>query len=102
MSQMWLYWPIKVIALAKVVIVFKIFPEGLEIDLNKLKKRIQSSLPTNTSIYKFEEEPIAFGLVAIIAYVILPEEGGKMDLVEDSIRAVNGVSEIETIMVRRV
>jgi elongation factor 1-beta len=99
---MWLYWSIKVIALAKVVVVFKIFPEGVEVDLNKLKKRIQSSLPTNVSIHKFEEEPIAFGLVAIIAYVILPEEGGKMDLVEDSIRAVNGVSEIETIMVRRV
>ena len=99
---MWLYWPIKVIALANVVAVFKIFPEGVEVDLNKLKRGIQSSLPTNASIHKFEEEPIAFGLVAIIAYVILPEEGGKMDLVEDSIRAVNGVIEIETIMVRRV
>jgi elongation factor 1-beta len=99
---MWLYWTIKVITLAKVVVVFKIFPEGVEVNLNKLKKRIQSSLPTNVSIHKFEEEPIAFGLVAIIAYVLLPEENGKIDLVEDSIKAVKGVSEIETIMVRRV
>jgi elongation factor 1-beta len=83
-------------------VVFKIFPEGVEVNLNKLKKRIQSSLPTNVSIHKFEEEPIAFGLVAIIAYVLLPEENGKIDLVEDSIKAVKGVSEIETIMVRRV
>jgi elongation factor 1-beta len=90
------------IILAKVLVVFKIFPEGVEVDLNKLKRKIQSSLPTNISIHKFEDEPIAFGLVAIIAYVLLPEEDGNVDLVEDSIKAVNGVSEIETIMVRRV
>jgi translation elongation factor aEF-1 beta len=80
----------------------KIFPSDANIDLTALKSKIQSSLPAGSTVQKFEEEPVAFGLVALIAHVVLPEDaGGTMDQVEDAIRGVDLVSEIQVLRVGR-
>jgi elongation factor 1-beta len=89
--------------MAKVLAAIKIFPNDANIDLNALKAKIQASLPAGSTVQKFEEEPVAFGLIALIAYVILPQDaGGQMDQVEESIRSVDQVSEIEVLRVGRV
>lgn len=88
--------------MAKVLASIKIFPSDANIDLNGLKSRIQASLPAGFIVQGFDEEPVAFGLVALIAHVVLPEDsGGQMDQVEDAIRAVDQVSEIEVLRVGR-
>jgi len=89
--------------LARVLAAIKIFPNDANIDLSALKTKIQSSLPSGSTVQKFEEEPVAFGLVAIIAYVVMPEDAaGQMDQVEDSIRSIDQVSQIEVMRVGRV
>jgi len=89
--------------MARVLAAIKIFPNDANIDLNALKAKIQSSLPTGSTVQKFEEEPVAFGLVALVAYVVLPQDAaGQMDQVEESIRSVDQVSEIEVLRVGRV
>jgi len=89
--------------MARVLAAIKIFPNDANIDLNALKAKIQSSLPQGSTVQKFEEEPVAFGLVALIAYVVLPQDAaGQMDQVEESIRSVDQVSEIEVLRVGRV
>ena len=81
----------------------KIFPNDANIDLNALKAKIQSSLPAGSTVQKFEEEPVAFGLVALIAYVVMPQDAaGQMDQVEESIRSIDQVSQIEVMRVGRV
>lgn len=88
--------------MAKVLASIKIFPNDANLDLNVLKSKVQQSLPAGSTVQKFEEEPIAFGLVALIAHVVLPEDvEGKMDQVEDAIRAVDSVSEIQVMRVGR-
>jgi elongation factor 1-beta len=89
--------------LARVLASIKIFPNDANIDLNALKTRIQSSLPSGSTVQKFDEEPVAFGLVALIAYVVLPEDAaGQMDQVEDAIRSIDQVSQIEVLRMSRV
>ncbi|MCW3976400.1 MAG: elongation factor 1-beta [Candidatus Bathyarchaeota archaeon] len=89
--------------MAKVLVSMKIFPTGTDIDLNLLKQRIEKTLPVDSSIYKFAEEPVAFGLNALIAHVLLPEEkSGGLEEVEQGIQKINGVSQIQMVMVRRV
>jgi len=89
--------------LAKVLASIKIFPSDTSISLNALKEDVLKALPSSTSIYKFEEEPIAFGLVALVAHVLLPEEEtGKMNDLEESLKSIKSVSEIQSIAVRRV
>jgi len=81
----------------------KIYPEDANADLSELKDRIKKSLPSGVSVHSFDEEPIAFGLKALIASVVMPEdEAGLMEPVEEAVKALPGVSQIEVIMVRRV
>ena len=89
--------------MARILAAIKIFPNDANIDLSALKAKIQSALPAGSTVQKFEEEPVAFGLVALIAYIVLPQDaGGQMDQVEESIRSVDQVSEIEVLRVGRV
>jgi elongation factor 1-beta len=105
LRKMWLFRSIEVESerpLAKVLASIKIFPNDANLDLEVLKSKIQQALPAGSTVQKFEEDPIAFGLVALIAHVVLPEDvEGKMDQVEESIRAVDWVSEIQVLQVGR-
>jgi len=88
--------------MARVLASIKIFPNDANIDLNLLKSKVQGALPQGSSVQKFEEDPIAFGLVALIAHIVFPEDAsGKMDEVEKCIRAVDMVSEIQVLRVGR-
>ncbi|MFQ6073960.1 MAG: elongation factor 1-beta [Candidatus Bathyarchaeia archaeon] len=89
--------------MAKVLVSMKIFPTGTDIDFNQLKQEIENSLPADSSVYRFAEEPVAFGLNALIAHILLPEEkSGGLEEIENSIQKIEGVSQIQTITVRRV
>jgi len=87
---------------ANVLVSMKIFPTDITVDLNQLKQQIEKSLPRDASVRRFVEEPIAFGLNALIAHILLPEEkSGELEKVEDALRKIEGVSNIETFMVQR-
>jgi len=87
--------------LAKVVAQVKIFPTETTVDLAELRKKIEKALPPDTSVARFDEEPIAFGLVALVARVVMPEEEGRMDKVEEALKSVENVGEIQVVNVWR-
>ena len=88
--------------MAKVIISIKVYPANAEVNLDALKRRIKEEIPEYASIHRFDEEPIAFGLTALIVHIILPEErAGGVDEVERALKGTEGVGEIETVMVRR-
>lgn len=89
--------------MAKVVAAIKVFPADTNLNLQELRRIIESKLPPDTSIYRYDEEPIAFGLVALIAHIIMPEEaGGKMEEVENALNAIAEVSQIQVGDIRRM
>ncbi len=102
-SEVRLYGTIERIQLTKVLVSIKIFPSDTTTDMNVLKDRVRKTLEGKASIYKYEEEPVAFGLVALIAHVLVPEEeAGRMDEVEDLLKQTNGVSEVQVLVSRRI
>jgi translation elongation factor aEF-1 beta len=89
--------------MAKVLVSLKIFPSDINVDREKLKKSITENLPKFASIHSFEEEPIAFGLVALRTHILIPEEkAGGIDEVETILKNLESISDIQTIMVRRL
>nr|MDO8081530.1 elongation factor 1-beta [Candidatus Freyarchaeota archaeon] len=88
--------------MAKVVATVKIYPESTEVNLEKLKAKIEKKLPKGSSIHSSEEVPIAFGLKALRLNILVPEAEGGTDYIEQAISKVEGVSNIEMEMVRRV
>ncbi len=68
-----------------------------------LKDKVRNTLNGKAQIYKYEEEPIAFGLVALVAHVLVPEEAqGRMDEVEELLKGISGVSEVQVMVSRRI
>ncbi len=88
--------------MAKIVVSYKIFPTDAEVDLEKLKETIKESLPSGAEVYGYNIEPIAFGLNALIAHIILPEDqSGLLEQLEKSLEGISEISQIQTLMVRR-
>ena len=89
--------------MAKVLAQLKVFPSDTSVDREKLKEELKKNLPAGAEVLKFDEEPIAFGLVALIATVIMTEEtSGLMEKVEDSMKSNSSVSEVQTVAVGRL
>ncbi|RLI11223.1 elongation factor 1-beta [Candidatus Bathyarchaeota archaeon] len=89
--------------MAKVLVSLKIFPSDVTVDLEDLKKKIEDCLPDFASVYKFEEEPVAFGLVAVIAHLLLPEDkAGGLNEVEEALKKVDEIGNLQTLTIRRV
>ncbi len=90
------------IYLAKVLVSMKIFPTDIVIPLDQLKQQIQAIIPQDSKILRFEEEPIAYGLKALIAHILIPEEKQDgLEKIENGIKQIQGVSNIETFMMQR-
>ncbi|MBU5690140.1 MAG: elongation factor 1-beta [Candidatus Aenigmatarchaeota archaeon] len=81
---------------ATVIVTYKITPEGLEVNLDKLQKELEKFQPQ-----KMEIEPIAFGLNAIIMVKVLPEIEGEADRFAEKIQSIKGVQTVDIIEMTR-
>ena len=84
-----------------VIAQLRVMPTDIDIDLNDLMERIKSSLPPNTKIKILREEPIAFGLKALVINILMEDKAGGTSPVEDTIKAQEGVENVEVIGVTR-
>ena len=89
--------------MGKIVIAYKIFPSEVEIDLEMLKEKIKKLLLDIASIQKFAEEPIAFGLSALVVNMVLSEDKeGILDETEKRLTSLEEISQIQTLGVNRL
>lgn len=89
--------------MGKIVIAYKIFPSEAGIDLELLKEKIKKQLSDIASVQRFAEEPIAFGICALIVNMILPEDKeGILDETEKRLTNIKEVGQIQTIGVNRL
>jgi len=72
----------------------EIKPQQIVDDIKKLNPSIE--------IRSTKEEPIAFGLVALIADFLTDDEAGAMDSIEESIRKSQLVGEFEVLGASRI
>jgi elongation factor 1-beta len=83
-------------------VVYKVFPEDIVQSFDGLKKKIENCLPEFSAVEGYDEEPIAFGLKALLVQVTFPEDKtGIVDEFETELGKIQGVSQVQTVMVRR-
>lgn len=89
--------------MGKIVIAYKIFPSESSVDLEVLKEKIKKQLADIASVQKFGEEPIAFGLYALIVNMVLPEhKEGIVDETEKRLTDMEEIGQIQTLAVNRL
>lgn len=84
------------------VIRMKILPEDTAVDLEKMLAGVSGLLPKSAQVRGHKVEPIAFGLSAIIADIVAPEEEGMVDKIEEIVSKAPQVSQYEVIAVSRM
>ncbi|MBV0901023.1 elongation factor 1-beta [Haloarcula salina] len=80
--------------MGKVAAKMKVMPQSPEVDLDALQDRLEGALPEGTKINGFEREDVAFGLVALTPTVIVPDDSGGTDAVEEAFANVDGVESV--------
>ena len=85
-----------------VIVTYKIFPEDIVENFDPIKTQIQNKLPKTAEISGYGQEPVAFGLIALLVQIRFPEEeSGLVDQLEQTLASITGISQVETMMVRR-
>lgn len=87
--------------MGSLVVRLKVLPSEVGLDLNRVRTLIEASLPVGMSIISHGEEPIAFGLVALILNIELEEKEGMMERLENAVRGAPSVSQIDVLGVSR-
>ena len=88
--------------MGKVAAKMKIMPESPDIDLDDLQERLEASLPEGAKINGFERDEVAFGLVALLPTVIVPDDAGGTEAAEESFSDVDGVESVSVENVGRI
>jgi elongation factor 1-beta len=87
--------------MTKLVARIKILPSESETDIMSIPEALSETLPEELKLIAHTKEPIAFGLYSILADFTLDDSEGQMELLEESIRKIKGVGQIEVINVSR-
>lgn len=88
--------------MANVVVTFKLMPDSPERNIKELRQKIGETLAKFGKIYKESIEPIAFGLNAIVFSVITLEKEGGTEPMEQALKAIHGIADVQVTDVTRV
>ena len=88
--------------MGKVAAKIKVMPNSPDIDLDALQERLEESLPEGAKINGVERDDVAFGLVALYPTVIVPDDSGGTDAVEEAFTGVDGVESVSVENVGRI
>lgn len=84
------------------IVTLRVLPESPEVDLESLEKSITELVPSHMELHTIEQEPIAFGLVALNVVVLTTDDAkGDVTPLEESIQGLDNVSQVEVTDVRR-
>ena len=88
--------------MGKVAAKMKVMPQSPEVDLDDLQERLENALPEGAKISRVDREDVAFGLIALFPTVVIPDEAGGTDTVEEACSGVDGVESVGVDEVGRI
>jgi len=88
--------------MAKVIITLKIMPSSPDVDLGVIEAKAKEAVTNyGGEVGKVEQEPIAFGLMALNIILVADESKGSTEELEKEIETFEDVNSVEVTDVRR-
>lgn len=78
-----------------VYIKYRIMPERAEQDPSEFVPFVKEIVSKYGKLYATKILPIAFGLKALVVEIIVPDRGGIVDKIEEELRNIPNVSQID-------
>lgn len=75
--------------MGEVLLKYRIMPEETDTDLAQLEKNVAAALPAGIArLSKATPQPFAFGMKVLVCSIIVQDDEGNNDKVEESLREV--------------
>jgi len=87
--------------MARLIARIRIMPAEADSNLDQVVHSIKGSMPEGMEMRGHAVEPIAFGLKAIVGDFLLEDAEGQMDKLEETIKGIEGVGEIDVMNISR-
>jgi elongation factor 1-beta len=88
--------------MTQVIVTIKVMPEGPGTNLKELEDKIKPKIQEfGGEVGKIEQEPIAFGLKALIFKFVMDESLGSTEELEENIKNLDFVNSVEVTDIRR-
>ena len=88
--------------MGQVLLTFEIMPEGLDIDLERVRKDVEKKVKGTGKIEQVEIKPVAFGLKALMMNIVVEDEEGMSDKLEQDIGSVEGVQNARVYALNKI
>ncbi len=85
-----------------VVATLRIMPKSVDVNLEDISEFLSGAVAGIGKLHKTGIRPIAFGLNYLEAIILLNDDRGGIDQIEDKIKRIKGVSDVETVDVTRL
>jgi len=81
--------------MGNVIMMIKVMPADIDVDLDELAGKIRHSVPENIEIRDIGIKPIAFGLKALMVAAVMPDEGNIGEEFVSKLQSIGGVESVE-------
>ncbi len=78
---------------------YALMPEDTEFDFPGLIAKLPTIIPANVKVANTEIKPLAFGLKMLEAAFVMEDAPGLVDKLEEALRTVPGIQNVETMQV---
>ncbi len=89
-------------AMGEVLIKYRVMPDGVEVDLAKLESELKGAMPAFATLQSCDAVPFAFGMKALLTTIVVEDEEGNSDKLEEIVHGVEGVQGVELVEMGRL
>ncbi len=75
---------------------YSLMPEETDFDFEALVGKLANIVPANVKVAKTDVVPMAFGLKKLEAVFVMEDASGLVDKLEESLREIPGIQNVET------
>ncbi|MHB1439361.1 MAG: elongation factor 1-beta [Cuniculiplasma sp.] len=81
--------------MADVAITFSVLPEDSDSNMDTMIAEIKNVLKDQCRISNIEKKEIAFGLMKISLEIVVKDDEGQQDRIEELLRGIKGVGQVD-------